>query len=140
MWRQKQSINNFGFQDARLDAINNIFNLIVSNKINFIGFPIEKYLQIYHFYPHNTFLDIILNNGFVFGFILILFIFFKFIFLIQSFFNKKYIFKYWIIQILIVSFLSYLFLSMYHEKIFWFTLSLLFYFSDYNKKNYLNYV
>ena len=79
------------------------------------GYSMENYLNKYFYYPHNTFLDIIVSNGLLIGIPTILFIFYLFYKSYKLMTNK--IISRWLFQISVSFFMSLIFLSMYQQKI-----------------------
>ena len=125
LWRQKQKSISGNLEDSRIDAFKHVFSLINEGEMIIYGYSMENYLNKYFYYPHNTFLDIIVVNGLLIGIPTILFIFYLFYKSYKLMTNK--IISRWLFQISVSSFMSLIFLSMYQQKLFWLMIVLLFF-------------
>ena len=125
LWRQKQKSISGNLEDSRIEAFKHVFSLINEGEMIIYGYSMENYLNKYFYYPHNTFLDIIVSNGLLIGIPTILFIFYLFYKSYKLMTNK--IISRWLFQISVSSFMSLIFLSMYQQKLFWLMIVLLFF-------------
>lgn len=125
LWRQKQKSISGNLEDSRIEAFKHVFSLINEGEMIIYGYSMENYLNKYFYYPHNTFLDIIVSNGLLIGIPTILFIFYLFYKSYKLMTNK--IISRWLFQISVSFFMSLIFLSMYQQKLFWLMIVLLFF-------------
>jgi len=110
--------------DARYMHAQQFMNLLLENKTTFIGYTRERYLHSFWQYPHNLLIDIVLEQGFVIGMLLILYV----VYLIKKgFVLSLYCYRSRILlHISLVVFLSSLFLSSYTSKLFWLMLIMIY--------------
>jgi O-antigen ligase len=134
LWRQKQTLVSANFEDTRIDSFFNIIELIKNEELGFVGYSYNDYLRRFDYFLHNTFLDILLFNGLYLG---LIFLFSIVLNVFKFYSNVKNGFLYnWIFHICLVSLISFFFLSMYQQKLFWFVIVLLFYYSRKNIANF----
>jgi hypothetical protein len=129
LWRIKQSTLTGEIEDGRIGAIRIMMSLIDQGDLGVFGYPITTYIERFGYYPHNTFLDIILAVGLPFGTIATLSILY---YLIRAYRNiSDSVISKWLLLVSLNAFLSFAFLSMYQLKVFWFMFILLFYSASY---------
>lgn len=109
-------------RDARLDHLDNFIDIVKNNNQLIFGYTSDRYIGKFNHYPHNLFIDIILEYGFIVGSVLI-FIILKLI--LKGFLNVMSKQDYYFFVIAITALLSMIPLSSLDQKFFWFVIVLI---------------
>lgn len=132
LWRFNQGGNIE--EDARFIHFQRFIQILKDNESIFIGYSLDNYLLKFKQYPHNLIIDIIYEQGFVYG---VFFISYLIVLFIKGFirglkekFNKPYLF-----HIAFVGFMGGLLLTSYMQKFFWLLVVLLYYSTQNMKSN-----
>lgn len=120
---------NDDISDARLDHLYNFIDILNNSNQYIFGYSSKKYLQIFGQHPHNLFIDIILEYGFIVG---IIFIFYILYLILNGFLNLQYKIQSFYYLLSVVAIVNMLPLSSLNQKYFWFIIVLLF--ISFNKK------
>jgi O-antigen ligase len=116
-------------RDARLDHLDNFIDIVKNNNQLIFGYTSDRYIGRFNQFPHNIFIDIILEYGLIFGIVLIFFIF---KIMLKGYLNLKNKLTSCYYFIALAALISLIPLSSLDQKFFWFIIVL--FFMSINKK------